>query len=155
MLVALILTPVLCASFLKPVSKGHEPAEGGISFLRPFFQWFDRVFFRVRNGYVRLVGHSLNKNVRYVFLYVLIVAAMAIVFLRLPKSYLPDEDQGALLAQVTLPVGSTLEKTEAVMQNVRDHFLNKEKDAVESIMTISGQNQSGRGQNIGMAYIKP
>jgi HAE1 family hydrophobic/amphiphilic exporter-1 len=153
-LVALILTPVLCASFLKPVPKGHEPAEGGVSFLRPFFRWFDRVFFRVRDGYVRLVGHSLSKNVRYVFFYVLIVAAMGILFLRLPTSYLPDEDQGVLLCQVTLPVGSTLEQTEAVMEKVRDQFLNKEKDAVDSIMTISGQNQSGRGQNIGMAYVK-
>jgi len=153
-LVALILTPVLCASFLKPVPKGHEPAEGGISLLRPFFRWFDRIFFRVRNLYVRLVGHSLNKNVRYVFFYVLIVAAMGFLFLRLPTSYLPDEDQGVLMAQVTLPVGSTLEQTEAVIEKVRDQFLNKEKDAVESIMTISGQNMSGRGQNIGMAYIK-
>ena len=153
-LVALILTPVLCASFLKPVPKGHEPAEGGISLLRPFFRWFDRVFFRLRDLYVRVVGHSLNRNVRYVFLYVLIVAAMGFLFLRLPTSYLPDEDQGVLLCQVTLPTGSTLEQTEAVMEKVRDQFLNKEKDAVESIMTISGQNQSGRSQNIGMAYVK-
>ena len=121
----------------------------GSLLLRPFFRWFDRVFFRVRDVYVRLVGHSLNKNVRYVFLYVLIVAAMGFLFLQLRTSYLPDEDQGVLLCQVTLPVGSTLEQTEAVMEKVRDQFLNKEKDAVDSIMTISGQNQSGRGQNIG------
>jgi HAE1 family hydrophobic/amphiphilic exporter-1 len=153
-LVALILTPVLCATLLKPVPKGHELAEGGISLLRPFFRWFGRFFFRLRDLYVRVVGHSLNRNVRYVFLYVLIVAAMGFLFLRLPTSYLPDEDQGVLLCQVTLPVGSTLEQTEAVMEKVRDQFLNKEKDAVESIMTISGQNQSGRSQNIGMAYVK-
>ena len=153
-LVALILTPVLCASILKPVPKGHEPAEGGISFLRPFFIRFDRMFFRVRDLYVRLVGHSLTKSVRYVFLYVLIVAATGFLFLRLPTSYLPDEDQGVLLCQVTLPAGSTLEQTDAVMEKVRDQFLNKEKDAVESVMTIAGQNQSGRGQNIGMAYIR-
>jgi HAE1 family hydrophobic/amphiphilic exporter-1 len=153
-LVALILTPVLCASFLKPVPKGQELAEGGISLLRPFFRWFDRFFSRLRDLYVRVVGHSLNRNVRYVFLYVLIVAAMGFLFFRLPTSYLPDEDQGVLLCQVTLPTGSTLEQTEAVMDKVRDQFLNKEKDAVESIMTISGQNQSGRSQNIGMAYVK-
>ncbi|MGA2956115.1 MAG: efflux RND transporter permease subunit [Thermodesulfobacteriota bacterium] len=153
-LVALILTPVLCASFLKPVPKGQELAEGGISLLRPFFRWFDRFFSRLRDLYVRVVGHSLNRNVRYVFLYVLIVAAMGFLFFRLPTSYLPDEDQGVLLCQVTLPTGSTLEQTEAVMDKVRDQFLNKEKDGVESIMTISGQNQSGRGQNIGMAYVK-
>ena len=153
-LVALILTPVLCASFLKPVPKGHEPAEGGISLLRPFFRWFDNVFFRIRDMYVRLVGHSLNRKVRYVFVYVLIVAGMGFLFLQLRTSYLPDEDQGVLLCQVTLPVGSTLEQTEAVMEKVRDRFLNKEKEAVDSIMTISGQNQSGRGQNIGMAYVR-
>jgi hydrophobe/amphiphile efflux-1 (HAE1) family protein len=153
-LVALILTPVLCASFLKPVPKGHEPAEGGISLLRPFFRWFDNVFFRIRDMYVRLVGHSLNKKVRYVVVYVLIVAGMGFLFLQLRTSYLPDEDQGVLLCQVTLPVGSTLEQTEAVMEKVRDQFLNKEKEAVDSIMTISGQNQSGRGQNIGMAYVR-
>jgi hydrophobe/amphiphile efflux-1 (HAE1) family protein len=153
-LVALILTPVLCASFLKPVPKGHEPAEGGISFLRPFFRWFDRIFFGVRDVYVRLVGHSLRKKVRYVFVYVLIVAGMGFLFLQLRTSYLPDEDQGVLLCQITLPVGSTLEQTEAVMERVRDQFLNKEKEAVDSIMTISGQNQSGRSQNIGMAYVK-
>jgi len=79
---------------------------------------------------------------------------MGFLFMRLPTSYLPDEDQGVLMVQVTLPVGSTLEQTEAVMDKVTDQFLNKEKEAVESIMAMSGQNMSGRGQNIGMAYIK-
>jgi len=153
-LVALILTPVLCAQFLKPVPKGHEPAEGGISLLRPFFRWFDRYFFRVRELYVRLVGHSFNKKARYVVLYVIIVAGMGLLFMQLRTSYLPDEDQGILLCQVTLPAGSTLEQTEAVMAKVREQFLNKEKDAVESIFTVSGQNQAGRGQNIGMAYVR-
>ena len=153
-LVALILTPVLCAQFLKPVPKGHEPAEGGISLLRPFFRWFDRIFFRARELYVRLVGHSFNKKVRYVVVYVMIVAGMGLLFLQLRTSYLPDEDQGILLCQVTLPAGSTLEQTEGIMVKVRDQFLNKEKDAVESIFTVSGQNQAGRGQNIGMAYVR-
>jgi len=154
LLVALILTPVLCASLLKPVPKGHEAAEGGISFLRPFFRWFDRLFFRFRDLYVRLVGRSLNKNVRYLFFYLLIVAAMGLLLLHLPKSYLPDEDQGIMLAMATLPSGSTLEQTTEVMKVVQDHFLVGEKDAVEAIMTISGQNQAGRGQNIGMAFVK-
>jgi len=154
LLVALILTPVLCASLLKPVPKGHQPAEGGISFLRPFFRWFDRAFFRFRDLYVRMVGHSLNKNVRYLFFYLLIVAVMGLLLLQLPKSYLPDEDQGTLIVMATLPSGSTLEQTKEVMEVVKKHFLAEEKDAVEAIMTMSGQNQSGRGQNIGMAYVK-
>jgi HAE1 family hydrophobic/amphiphilic exporter-1 len=154
LLVALILTPVLCASLLKPVPKGHQPAEGGISFLRPFFRWFDRDFFRFRDLYVRIVGHSLNKNVRYLFFYLLIVAVMGLLLLHLPKSYLPDEDQGTLIVMATLPSGSTLEQTTEVMEVVKKYFLAKEKDAVEAVMSMSGQNQAGRGQNIGMAYVK-
>jgi HAE1 family hydrophobic/amphiphilic exporter-1 len=155
LLVALILTPVLCASLLKPVAKGHQSAEGGISFLRPFFRWFDRGFFRFRDQYVRMVGHSLNKNVRYLFFYLLIVAVMGLLLLYLPKSYLPDEDQGTLIVMATLPSGSTLEQTREVMEgSVKTYFLAKEKDAVEAVMTMSGQNQAGRGQNIGMAYVK-
>ncbi len=154
LLVALILTPVLCASLLKPVPKGHEAAEGGISLLRPFFRWFDRVFFRFRDLYVSMVGQSLNKNVRYLVLYLLIVAVMGLLLLHLPKGYLPDEDQGTLLVMATLPTGSTLEQTREVMDAVQNYFLLKEKDAVEAVMANSGQNQAGRGQNIGMAYVK-
>ena len=154
LLVALILTPVLCASLLKPVPKGHQPAEGGISLLRPFFRWFDRAFFRFRDLYLRLVGSSLNKIASYMIFYLLIVAAMVLLLLHLPKSYLPDEDQGIMYVQALLPSGSTLEQTRDVMKIVNDHFLVKEKDAVEGIFTMSGQNQSGRGQNIGMAFIK-
>jgi hydrophobe/amphiphile efflux-1 (HAE1) family protein len=154
LLVALILTPVLCASLLKPVPKGHQPAEGGISLLLPFFRWFDRAFLRFRDLYVKMVGHSLNKNVRYLFFYLLIVAVMVLLLLQLPKSYLPDEDQGTLITMAMLPSGSTLEQTQEVMETVKKHFLTKEKDAVEAVMTISGQNQAGRGQNIGMSYIK-
>jgi HAE1 family hydrophobic/amphiphilic exporter-1 len=153
-LVALILTPVLCATLLKPVPKGHQPAESGVWFLRPFFRWFDRIFFWIRDQYVRLVGHSFNRSVRYVFLYLLIVAAMLIVFLRMPTGYLPDEDQGLLAVMGSLPSGSTLEQSKTVMNKVREYFMTKEKDTVESVMTIAGQNQSGRGQNIGMAFVK-
>lgn len=153
-LVALILTPVLCAMFLKPVPKGHEPAESGVRFLRPFFHWFDLIFFRVRDQYVKLVGHSFNQNARYIFFYFVIVATMLFVFIKMPTGYLPDEDQGLLAVMATLPSGSTLEQSEAVMEKVRDYFTTNEKDAVESVMTVSGQNQSGRGQNIGMAFVK-
>src|SRR5664280_1370982 len=154
LLVALILTPVLCASLLKAVPKGHEPAENAVFFLRPFFRWFDKVFFRSRDLYVKIVGHSLSNNVRYLFFYLLIVAVMALLIMQLPKSYLPDEDQGTLYVMATLPSGSTLEQTRKVMEVVQNHFQEKEKDAVEGLLTMSGQNQSGRGQNIGMAFVK-
>ena len=152
--VALILTPVLCASLLKPVPKGHEPAESGIWFLRPFFRWFDRIFFRSRDQYLQLVGRSLSKKIRYVVIFLLIVAAMGFLFQRMPTAYLPDEDQGILMVQALLPANSTLEQTATVMEGVRDYFLEHEKDAVESVMTISGSNFSGRGQNAGMAFAK-
>jgi hydrophobe/amphiphile efflux-1 (HAE1) family protein len=152
--VALILTPVLCASFLKPVPKGHEPAEGGIWFLRPFFRWFDHLFFRARDQYLQLVGRSLSKKIRYVIIFILIVVAGGFLFNRMPTAYLPDEDQGTLLVQVLLPANSTLEQTEEVIEAVRDYFLKDEKDAVESCMTLAGVNFGGRGQNAGMSFVK-
>ncbi len=153
-LVALILTPVLCASLLKPVAKGHEPADNAVFFLRPFFQWFDRTFFRIRDWYVRLVGRVLARKLRYVFLFLLIVAAMGYLFHRMPTAYLPDEDQGMLMVQTMLPSGATLEQTEKVMNRVRDYFLNQEKESVSSFMAISGHSFSGDGQNMGLGFAK-
>ena len=153
-LVALILTPVLCASLLKPVPKGHEPAENAIFFLRPFFSRFDRIFFRTRDLYVKLVGGSFSRVSRYVVVYLLIVAAVGFIFLRMPSSYIPDEDQGILLAQVLMPTGATLEQTQKVVDEIQHHFLENEKEAVESCMTISGMGFSGRAQNNGMVFAK-
>jgi hydrophobe/amphiphile efflux-1 (HAE1) family protein len=152
-LVALILTPVLCASLLKPVAAGHEPAENAVFFLRPFFRWFDRIFFGSRDLYVRMVRHSLSRKLRYLVVFLLIVAAMGFLFLRMPTAYLPDEDQGILMVQVLLPANSTLEQTDKVMEEVGDYFLEREKDAVEGVMTLSGRNFSGQGQNAGMAFV--
>jgi hydrophobe/amphiphile efflux-1 (HAE1) family protein len=152
--VALILTPVLCASLLKPVPKGHEPAENALPLLRPFFLWFDRTFFSVRDKYLRVVEHSLAKKLRYLFVYLALVAVIGFLFLRLPTSYLPDEDQGMLLAQMILPTGATMEQTQAVADQVRLHFKENEQDAVESCMTIAGMGFSGRSQNNGMVFVK-
>ncbi len=152
--VALILTPVLCASLLKPLPPGHEPANHAVFFLRPFFRWFDRAFFRVRDLYVGLVGHSLSRKTRYVLLYLLIVGAMGFLFRDMPTAYLPDEDQGTLLSQVILPKGSTLEQTQAVADRIARYFGENEADAVKSCLTIAGVGFSGRGQNNGMVFIK-
>jgi len=151
--VALILTPVLCASLLKPVPKGHEPAENAVSFLRPFFLWFDRLFFRTRDRYVKTVEHSLSRKLRYVIVYIVIVAAVGLFFLRMPTGYLPDEDQGTMLAQIMLPTGSTREQTDAVLDQVRRYFMETEKEAVKSCMTISGAGFSGTAQNNGMLFV--
>ena len=153
-LVALILTPVLCASLLKPVPKGHEAAETGIAFLRPFFRWFDSIFFRARDLYLKIVGHALSRKLRYMIVFLLIVVAMGYLFKRMPTAYIPDEDQGILMVQAMLPPNSTKEQTEKVMEGVRDHFLDGEKGAVESCFTVSGMNFSGNGQNLGLAFVK-
>ncbi len=153
-LVALILTPVLCASLLKAVPKGHEPAEGGIWFLRPFFRWFDRIFFGTRNLYLNQVNRVLNHAVRYLVIFGLIVAGFFFLFRRMPTAYLPDEDQGVLMVQAILPGNATMDMTQRVMNKVRDHFLIDQKDAVESCMTITGTSFAGRGQNMGLAFVK-
>jgi len=153
-IVALILTPVLCASLLKPVAAGHEPSENAVFFLRPFFRWVDRTFSRGRDLYLALIGHAVSKKLRYLFVFLLIVAALGFLFQRMPTSYLPDEDQGILMIQAMLPANSALEQTNAVLDTVREHFLVREKEAVEAIMTVSGTSFSGRGQNVGLAFVK-
>ena len=150
--VALILTPVLCASLLKPVPKGHEAAETGLPFLRPFFRWFDRVFFGIRDRYVKVVGHSLSRKARYLAVYVLLLGAIGFLLVRLPTAYLPDEDQGILLSQILMPTGSTLDQTQAVADEVQRYFQEKENKAVKSSLTISGIGFSGRAQNNGMVF---
>jgi HAE1 family hydrophobic/amphiphilic exporter-1 len=152
--VALILTPVLCASLLKPLAAGHGAAENSVFFLRPFFKWFDRTFFRLRDVYVRLVAHSLSRKLRYLVIFLLIVAAMGVLYLRMPTAYLPDEDQGVLLAQVIMPTGSTLEQTGKVTKEIQRYFEENENESVASCMTISGIGFSGRGQNNGMVFAK-
>jgi len=152
--VALILTPVLCATMLKPVPKGHEPAESAIWFLRPFFVWFDRVFFAVRAAVVKLVGHALARRLRYVLAFLLIVAGLGFLFMRMPSSFLPDEDQGILLCQIIMPTGTTLEQTQATADQIQRHFLDNEKEAVESCLTIAGMGFAGRAQNNGMVFVK-
>jgi len=152
--VALILTPVLCVSFLKPVAAGHQPSENAIWFLRPFFRWFDRFFNDARDLYLKLVGRVLARKLRYVVVFLLIVATTSFLFLRMPTGYLPDEDQGILLVQAVLPSGATLEQTERVMDEVRDYFLTAETDTVESFMSVAGISFNGRGQNVALGFAK-
>jgi len=154
LLVAVVLTPTLCATILKPVAKGHEPAEYGIRILRPFFLWFDHVFFRFRDVVVYLVGRVLARRLRYVAAYLAIVGGLGFLFMRMATGYLPEEDQGILLAQILMPAGATLEQTQAVTDEVRRYFQEHEKEAVESCMTVAGIGFSGRTQSNGMVFIK-
>ena len=152
--VALVLTPVLCATMLKPIPKGHQSADGAVWFLRPFFRWFDRVFSRIRDLYVRLVGRVLAKKLRYLAIFVAIVICMGYLFQQMPTGYIPDEDQGIVLIQAVLPSGSTVEQTKAVMAKVRDHVLQTEQDAIESFMSVAGMSFGGQGQNVGLGFIR-
>jgi len=146
-LVALILTPALCATLLKPVEKGSHGKTTG------FFGWFNRLFDKSTNHYVDSVGHIIRSTGRYLVIYFVIVVGMAVLFMRLPSSFLPDEDQGLLLAQAQLPAGATQERTQKVLDQVTDYFLHKEKDSVNSVFTVNGFSFGGRGQNTGIAFV--
>ncbi|MEB5973563.1 efflux RND transporter permease subunit [Pantoea dispersa] len=146
-LVALILTPALCATMLKPIKKGDHGKTTG------FFGWFNRLFDKSTNHYVDSVGHIVRSTGRYLLIYLLIVVGMAYLFLKLPTSFLPEEDQGLLLAQAQLPAGATQERTQKVLDQVTDYFLTKEKDSVNSVFTVNGFGFAGRGQNTGIAFV--
>ena len=146
-LVALILTPALCATLLKPIKKGDHGKTTG------FFGWFNRIFDKSTNHYVDSVGHIVRSTGRYLVLYLIIVVGMAYLFLRLPTSFLPEEDQGLLLTQASLPAGATQQRTQKVMDQITDYFLNQEKDSVKSVFTVNGFGFSGRGQNTGIAFV--
>jgi multidrug efflux pump len=150
--VAMTLTPALCATILKPVEKGHRAGESG--WFRGFFRWFNRGFDRSRSAYESLVKSSFRKPLRYVALYSAIVACMGFLFVRLPTAFLPDEDQGFLICLVNLPSGATEDRTVAVMRQMDKHFAENEKDTVEGVITIAGFSFAGRGQNMGLAFVK-
>ncbi|MEW6260489.1 MAG: efflux RND transporter permease subunit [Thermodesulfobacteriota bacterium] len=153
--VALVLTPVLCASLLKPIPPGYEPADNAVFLLRPFFRWFDRMFYGLRDRYVRTVGRSFSRKWRYIFIYIVIVVCVNTLLLKMPTAYLPDEDQGTLITQVMLPANATLEQTKQVLENkVKNYFLGAEKDAVEALLTVSGISIAGRGQNMGLSFVR-
>ncbi len=150
--VALILTPALCATLLKPVAKGHVAAERG--WFSGFFRWFNRGFDRGSRGYRSFVGWSFGRTKRFLLLYGAVVAAMALLFVRLPTAFLPDEDQGILMCQVQLPAGATQDRTVRVLEQMEGHFLGSEAQAVEAVLTVAGFSFAGRGQNMGLAFVK-
>jgi multidrug efflux pump len=151
-LVAMILTPALCATLLKPVQKGHIIAEGG--WFKGFFTWFNKWFNRGSRKYQSVVGRMLNKTGRYLVIYGAIVAVMAVFFLRMPTAFLPDEDQGFIICQVQLPAGATQERTIKVLEQIEHHFLEVDNKAIDSLITVSGFSFAGRGQNMGLAFVK-
>jgi len=151
-MVAMILTPALCATLLKPVAKGHHAGETG--WFAWFFRYFNRAFEFCRHNYEGIVGRSFGKPVRYLVVYGAIVAAMVFFFLHLPTSFLPDEDQGFIICQIQLPAGATQERTIGVIRQLEQHFLEKESKAVEGVITVAGFSFAGRGQNMGLAFVR-
>ena len=151
-LVAMILTPALCATLLNPVEKGHTAGECG--WFCQFFRWFNKIFDRARGQYERIVGRSFGKPVRYLVVYSAIVAAMVFFFVRLPTAFLPDEDQGFIICQVQLPAGATQERTIQVIRQIEKHFLEQETKTVDTIITVAGFSFAGRGQNMALAFVK-
>ncbi|MGL5093088.1 MAG: efflux RND transporter permease subunit [Aeromonas sobria] len=147
-LVALILTPALCATLLKPMKHGEFGAKRG------FFGWFNRAFDAGTNRYQRGVRKVIKQGVRYSLIYGAMLAVLAVLFMRMPTSFLPEEDQGVIMSMVQLPVGATKQRTEVVLADMRDYFLKNEKDNVDSVLTVSGFSFAGSGQNSGMAFIK-
>ena len=145
--VALILTPALCATMLKPVKKGDHGKTTG------FFGWFNRMFDKSTNHYTDSVGHIIRSTGRYLVIYLLIVVGMAFLFLRLPSSFLPEEDQGVFLTMAQLPAGATQERTQKVLDQITDYYLEKEKATVQSVFTVNGFGFAGRGQNTGIAFV--
>ncbi len=150
--VALILTPALCATLLKPVAKGHQAAENGL--FQGFFGRFNRGFSSSSRLYQSIVGRMLVGGTRYLVIYLIIVLAMGFLLMRMPTAYLPDEDQGILLTQIQLPVGATQERTLKVIEEVQRYFLIDRKDAVDSVFAVAGFSFAGRGQNTGLAFVK-
>ncbi|BAV46614.1 multidrug efflux RND transporter permease subunit [Mesorhizobium sp. 113-1-2] len=144
-LVALVLTPALCATILRR-PKDHATQTGP-------FGWFNRVFDRGTTAYRDGSHGIINRSWRFLALFLAIVVAMGWMFARLPSSFLPEEDQGILITSVSLPVGATQDRTERVLAEVTDHYLKEEKDAVQGVFTASGFGFGGAGQNVGIAFV--
>lgn len=145
--VAIVFTPALCATMLKPIPKGHHVKETG------FFGWFNRVFDRGNARYQGAVRGVIGRGKRFFLLFLIIVGVMVFLFLRLPTSFLPNEDQGTLFTLIQAPVGATVERTMEVVEQVEDYYLEQEGDLVEHIFTIGGYSFAGAGQSNGMAFI--
>ncbi|MDO8298526.1 efflux RND transporter permease subunit [Lacisediminimonas sp.] len=143
-LMALTLTPALCATLLKPIAKGSHVERRG------FFGWFNRGFKTSADRYQGVVAGMLRKTGRYMVLYALIIVAVAVMFMRMPTSFLPSEDQGYLITNVQLPPGASAHRTLAVIEQVENYYLNN--PLVDKIVAVTGFSFSGRGQNAGLVF---
>ena len=144
-IVALTLTPALCATILKP----HNKDEKQKGFTHWFGEKFDVLTLKYKNG----INKVLQMPIRWLVAYVLIIASLIFVFIKLPTSFLPKEDQGSLMVQYTLPVGAITSRTVEVAEKIKEYFLTQEANNINSIFTISGYSSNSSGQNVGTAYV--
>ncbi|EJC65512.1 efflux system transmembrane protein [Alcaligenes faecalis subsp. faecalis NCIB 8687] len=142
---ALTFTPALCATLLKPIPKGHHETKRG------FFGWFNRVFMRTTNGYESFVGKTLRRGGRMMFIYLLMVLVLGFLYVRMPTAFLPEEDQGYVIANIELPAGSTANRTIETIAKVEDYF--KEQPQVENIIAVQGFSFNGSGLNSAIAFV--
>ena len=147
-LVAMILTPALCATLLKPIQPGTHQQKRG------FFGWFNRTFENGADRYRESVAYVLKRTGRFGLIYLLLIGGMVFLFSQLPTSFLPEEDQGVFFTMVQLPTGATQERTQKILDQVRDHYLTEEKSNVKSVLTVAGFSFAGTGQNMGIAFVQ-
>lgn len=146
-IVALVFTPALCVTLLKRQKNHGEDKKG-------FFGWFNRSFEKVSHSYEGIIGKSVSHKLLYALGYAAIIGLMAVIFMRIPGSFLPEEDQGIMVTLVQLPPGSSLDETQAVLDKVSNYYDTQEPDNVESVFTIAGFSFSGQGQNMGLAFVR-
>ncbi|AKQ56036.1 efflux RND transporter permease subunit [Bordetella hinzii] len=146
--VAIVFTPALCATLLKPIPKGHHGTKKG------FFGWFNRMFERSTEGYANTVARTMTRGKRLLVIYLALILAMGWLFTRIPTAFLPEEDQGILFAQVQAPAGASAERTKVVIDQAVNYLLENEKDSVASVFAVSGFSFGGRGQNAAILFIK-
>ncbi|NDJ56868.1 multidrug efflux RND transporter permease AcrD [Enterobacteriaceae bacterium 4M9] len=147
-LVALVLTPALCATLLKPLKKGEQHGQRG------FFGWFNRTFNRCALRYEAGVGKILQRSLRWILIYMLLLGGMVFLFLRLPTSFLPQEDRGVFITSFQLTPGSTQQQTLKVVEQVENYFLTQEKDNVTSVFATIGSGPGGNGQNVARMFVR-
>ncbi len=145
-LVAIVLTPALCATMLKPID--HTKPKRGLA------GWFNRNFDKTTNGYVSSIAYLLKRPLRVMLMFAVVIGGCAWFFLRLPTSFLPQEDQGVLMTIVQLPNGATTARTEEVIKKIEDFYLEKEKAAIQDVFAVSGFSFTGSGQNYAMVFAK-
>jgi HAE1 family hydrophobic/amphiphilic exporter-1/multidrug efflux pump len=159
--VALVLTPALCVTFLRPVKAKEEAVAGEPKAkarepgpLGRFFAWFNQTFDRNVERYDGALRRIVKAPVAAALVYLAVVLVMGLLFVRLPTGFLPDEDQGEIINLFTLPPGAVQSRTEVAARQVEKHYLSAEKDNVEAIFSATGFSFAGFGQNVGISFVK-